>query len=177
MYNCCTMKVVETTQQKEQSQDSDYSDYSDYNHHYYSTIPIRIVTCVQLLYNMGLIVTFTRGIFKVTRILQYDFEKYLDKKTQILILKVLECKNEYNENKCHLGVPLLQQKCSELSACINTDLSYVLKSKETAEIIAEILNSFFENLSNKTLLCTSAIVFSFIVILNLLLVWTRRSIK
>lgn len=71
----------------------------------------------------------------------------------------------------------MQSYCNDWKQCMEQDTDYVLKSKETAGIMAEILNNFFENLSNKTLYCIGIILVGSIIILNISLSWSRSKYK
>jgi hypothetical protein len=144
-----------------------------------SIIPYLIITYVQLAYNLLIVIVVSNWIYKFVNVIEYDLEKYIDKKAHIALLKVLECTNNFVQNKCgdKFLPPALTDICLDWRYCMETDINYTIKSKETAEIFAEILNNFFENLSNKTLYCVIGFFVVFIIIFNLSLNWSRQKYK
>lgn len=144
-----------------------------------SIIPVVIVTYTQLAYNLFITISITNVLFKISNILSYDLEKYIDKKSHESFVKVLECSTEWVNNNCgqHNIPPVMVEYCNNWKFCMEQDTSYVLKSKETAGIMAEILNNFFENLSNKTLYCIGIVLVGSIIILNISLSWSRAKYK
>jgi len=147
--------------------------------YFISIIPVIVITYLQLAYNLFLIYTISTSIFNFSKILRYDIQKYVDNKQHNLFLQVFECTKEYIDNGCTNEVipPIIQNYCTKWKQCMDTDVTYILTSKETAQVFADILNNFFENLSTRTVFSVIVILTSLTLILNIILYWSRLKYK
>lgn len=144
--------------------------------YFLSIIPVIILTYIQLVYNLLLVSFVANTLFKFTYIIEHDIEKYIDKKAHMMFVEIVECNQKFIANGCsHQFIPpALQEMCKSWDICMQQDTKYVIHSKETAEIFAQILNNFFEHLSAKTIYCISATIIGIVIALNLVLHWSRK---
>jgi hypothetical protein len=72
------------------------------------------------------------------------------------------CSKEYLENRCapNTRVPAMEKACVAWEKCMNRDPTVVGRARVSAETFAEIINSFIEPISYKTM------VFSFSISKN-----------
>lgn len=70
---------------------------------------------------------------------------------------VAYCTNSYTSNRCESPRPAVVAQCYEWETCMTRDPSVVDRAKVVAEMLAEVVNSFFEPISWKALVrcCTS----------------------
>jgi hypothetical protein len=62
------------------------------------------------------------------------------------------CRRHYEENRCGtLRMPALEASCKSWEACMGRDAASLGTAKIAAETLAEILNSFFEPISLRTI--------------------------
>jgi len=62
------------------------------------------------------------------------------------------CAHHYKTNLCASNpIPAIIQQCSDWEACMQRDPTVIGRAKVGAELIAEIVNSFVEPISWKTL--------------------------
>ena len=145
--------------------------------YYMSILPVIIITYLHLIYNIIMVSTITKLLYKFIRVIQDDFQKYIDKKSQKIIENVLECSKAYIVNRCNSSVPMMEKYCLELRMCMEQDITYIIKSKESAEILAEILNNFFEHLSTRTLISFLVLFVGVVTLINIALYWSNTLLK
>ena len=67
------------------------------------------------------------------------------------------CTNSYSSNNCGKPLPALIQQCLEWESCMARDPSVVGRAKVGAEMLAEVINSFVEPISWKTLVSVNSL--------------------
>jgi hypothetical protein len=156
-------------------------DYKNNSSFFYilSVIPVVVMTYLQLAYNLLIVSTILNVMFKFVNVIEDDLQIYIDQKSHVEILNIMECTNHFINNHCGTKIsPALEQMCKSWDTCMNSNPSmYRLTSSESAELFAKILNNFFENLSYKTIGCILTGLFSVLVLLNISLNWSRRGFK
>lgn len=69
-----------------------------------------------------------------------------------IVQEIAMCALQYKSNLCESNpVPAMVQQCAKWEACMNRDPAVVGRAKVSAELIAEVVNSFVEPISWKTL--------------------------
>lgn len=70
-----------------------------------------------------------------------------------IVQEMAVCSKEYLENRCAPGtrVPAMEKACLAWEKCMNRDPTVVGRAKVSAETFAEIINSFIEPISYKTM--------------------------
>ena len=139
-----------------------------------SIMPVIFLKYVQLLFNCAIITFLVLSGIKFIKILETDLDKHLSIQSQKIINNILECSREYFKNNCAVPLPALEKMCDTWSICMQHDTKAMIVSKESTVIVAEILNAFFENLSNRTLTCVATMFLVFILI-SQIFIRTSRS--
>ncbi|KAH8583166.1 Nucleus export BRL1 [Cryptosporidium sp. chipmunk genotype I] len=119
---------------------------------------------IQLIFNIIMVFITLYIIFGIIFVIKNDIES----KIQISITEILDemniCSKHYVDNKCHpeQRVPAMESKCTEWERCMSQNPTIIArKSIFTAQIIGEIINTFFDQISFKSAL----LIFGFIIAL------------
>src|SRR5271169_4815983 len=70
-----------------------------------------------------------------------------------ILQEMAVCSKEYLENRCapNTRVPAMEKACVAWEKCMNRDPTVVGRARVSAETFAEIINSFIEPISYKTM--------------------------
>lgn len=84
-----------------------------------------------------------------------DVTQKVEEQSAAVLAEIANCQREYVANRCapDLRVPALEARCAAWDACMNRDPLKIGRAKASAETFAEILNTFIEQLSYKTMVC------------------------
>ncbi|PVF93420.1 hypothetical protein CPB86DRAFT_715486 [Serendipita vermifera] len=134
------------------------------NHHYTfnmpnapesrSEIPYMLLGYVQFLFNLSLVIIFLYILVHCIITIQQDVEQRMKEYQTELAEKIATCAQLYEINKCFpisQRVPALAQHCADWESCMQRDPSGIGRAKVVAETIGEVINSFVEPISWKTL--------------------------
>lgn len=145
--------------------------------HILSVIPAIFLTYLQLLFNITMIALVVYSTVQFLYVLQSDLEKHIENQSQLLLTDIIHCSREFFKNGCgsSLMAPALEPMCDDWEQCMNQDTNNILKSKESAVILADILNNFFGNLTDRTMYCSAALFTGSILFTNIVLSWGRRT--
>lgn len=70
------------------------------------------------------------------------------------IQEISMCSMQYRMNLCEMSpIPAMMQQCASWETCMNRDPSIVGRAKVGAELIAEVINGFVDQISWRTLVC------------------------
>jgi hypothetical protein len=140
-----------------------------------SVMPVIFLTWIQFTLNIVILTGFIFGIWKIGSILSSDLDKHIDKQTHLILTDIVQCSRDFIRNNCGQSntAPALEKTCDTWKLCMEQDTSHIMKSTETAVVLAQILNQFFDNLSNRTIYCSATLLIGTIVFFNLLLSWIR----
>src|SRR5438477_162722 len=77
-----------------------------------------------------------------------------------ILQEMAVCSKEYLENRCapNTRVPAMEKACLAWEKCMNRDPTVVGRARVSAETFAEIVNSFIEPISYKTMVLSSTLV-------------------
>ncbi|RKO83601.1 Brl1/Brr6 domain-containing protein, partial [Blyttiomyces helicus] len=111
------------------------------------------------------------GILTIVHILEGDLQKQLDKRSHVLMRDFVKCSRDYFNNLCSQidAPPALESSCDAWKTCMEQDDRNILKNKETAAILAVILNNFSGHLNDRTLLCLIAMFVTRVIAGNAIL--------
>lgn len=119
---------------------------------------------VRLIFNLIIVFITLYIIFGIIFVIRNDIES----KIQISITNILDemsiCSKHYIDNKCQPEhrVPAMESKCTEWERCMSQNPTIIArKSIFTAQIIGEIINTFFDQISFKS----AMFIFGFIIAL------------
>lgn len=140
-----------------------------------STIPMVILTWIQFAFNLLVMATLFYGGWKTICILSSDLDKHIEKQSHIMLADIIHCSREYVKNRCSLpdAPPAIEPMCDKWKLCMEQDVSSIMKSRETAVILAEILNNFFGSLSDRTIYSCATLFIGSIILTNFMLSWSR----
>jgi hypothetical protein len=112
-------------------------------------------------------------------ILSTDLEKHINVQEGKLLATVVECSREFVRNKCAIAElpPALESACDRWRVCMEQDTRNIMKSKETAVVLAEVLNNFFGSLSDRTIYCSGSLLVGSVLLANILLAFSRRRLS
>lgn len=144
-----------------------------------SVIPMIILTYLQLFFNLAVVTLLFYGSIQITKVFYKDVHKHMEKQSYVLMSTIVQCSKDYIRNGCSNDnvPPVLENMCSEWTLCMNQDINGILASKETAVVLAQIVNNFFGNLNDRTLYCSAALLIGSILLINGLLISMRKPVK
>jgi hypothetical protein len=140
------------------------------------TLPVILFTYIQLLFNLVMVLFVVYSMIKLKQVISADLVKHLEKQEYLILGKILDCSRDFIRNKCNSAFlpPALEGHCTSWKLCMEQDAQGSLKSAETASILAQILNSFFDSLSNRTIVCSGSILLGSILFANMVLTLGKR---
>lgn len=140
-----------------------------------STVPMVILTWIQFAFNLLVMACIFYGSYKTICILAADLDKHIEKQSHIMLADIIQCSREYVKNRCALpdSPPAMEILCDKWKMCMEQDVNHIMKSRETAVILAEILNNFFGSLSDRTIYSCATLFIGSIVLTNFMLSWSR----
>lgn len=141
-----------------------------------SVVPAIVLTYLQLFLNLLMVAMILNATLRFARILSNDLDKHINVQESRLLGRVVECTREFLRNRCAMEnlPPALEGSCDVWQACMNQDTRNIMKSKETAAVLAEILNNFFGSLSDRTMYCSGGLLVGSVLLANIILTWSRR---
>ncbi|KAI9228417.1 MAG: Di-sulfide bridge nucleocytoplasmic transport domain-containing protein [Piptocephalis tieghemiana] len=117
-----------------------------------------IVVFIILYFALGLILT-----------IQQDVQRKVNNYTHDLSQEIEGCRKKYIENNCYpdVRVPISEEHCAEWERCMSRDPAEVSRARISAEILAEIVESFVKPISHKTMLYIALFGFGTLAISNI----------
>lgn len=133
-------------------------------------IPVYLTMYLHLLLNLVIVGFFCNIMFKFSRMVEKDIEKFVSQKTNLVYADIFRCEGEYLRNGCDSNqlVPALESVCFELAKCKMQDPT-LLKMRASVEIFADILNDFCNKLSDRTIYCLLVCIVGVFVVTRTLL--------
>lgn len=124
--------------------------------------PYTLTLYFQLFSNVIMVSIIIYIVYLTYTTIKQDISIKIQRLTLDLLDEIAQCLKQYTLNKCHLSTrpPAIEQECNYLDKCQNQDPSLISRSNLTSEILAEIINSFFNRLNYKSI----SIVLIFLII-------------
>ncbi|ORX42175.1 hypothetical protein DM01DRAFT_1330159 [Hesseltinella vesiculosa] len=133
------------------------------NHHYtdsvsnllyHRSLSLTIISYARLFFTVSLLSILFYVIFQVIWTLRHDLQIKAQEHTKDLVYEIQSCARQYKVNLCdpETRVPALEQKCQEWLVCMNQLPTTVTRARLSAETLAEIINSFMDPISYKTMI-------------------------
>ncbi|KAK6501131.1 hypothetical protein TWF481_008979 [Arthrobotrys musiformis] len=131
-------------------------------------IPQVLSQYVQLMINIFITGIGAYLIYSFVVTIQKDVNKKIEDYTAIATLKVMNCNLKWQENRCRpdLMVPAMEQQCNEWKICADLDPHNLGRSQVSAEMFAQIINGFVEQISYKSMIFCLVLVFGCIFASN-----------
>ncbi|KAI5843973.1 Di-sulfide bridge nucleocytoplasmic transport domain-containing protein [Morchella snyderi] len=116
-------------------------------------VPLIISQYVQLFFNTALVLLFLYALLSAYVTVRRDVSEKLSQHSADLVAAANSCAHEFLVNRCAPGirVPALQKACAGWERCMNRDHTQVGKAKLSAQTFAEIVESFVEPVSYRTM--------------------------
>jgi len=131
-----------------------------------SHLPYTILGYTQLVFNSSLILLVLYLLVTFILTVQRDVEQRIAQYTIDSLQEIALCTTSYSSNNCKSPLPALIVQCLEWESCMARDPSVIGRAKVGAEMLAEVINSFVEPISWKTLLFTLSSISFFTVFVN-----------
>lgn len=115
--------------------------------------PYTLTLYFQLFFNLIVIAIFLYAIYITYSTLRSDIDFKIQSYTIQLLDEISQCLKQYLINRCDSPrrPPAIETECNLLEKCRNQDPTLISRSKITSEILAEIINSFFNTISYKSI--------------------------
>lgn len=131
-------------------------------------IPLIASQYLQLMLNLSLILLLLYAVFCFYLTIRQDVDKKVSEFSATILEKMIECEHRYVENKCAgVRVPAMKDLCEDWQKCMTRDPAQVGRARVSAETFAEIINSFIEPISYKTMVYPTTLLLT-LSILSLL---------
>lgn len=119
-------------------------------------IPLIASQYLQIFFNLSLILLLLYALFCFYLTIRRDVDQKVEEFSAQILAEISQCSRNYVENRCTLDmrVPAMERACSGWEKCMNRDSSQVGRARVSAETFAEIINSFIEPISYKTMVCS-----------------------
>jgi Di-sulfide bridge nucleocytoplasmic transport domain len=141
--------------------------------------PSLLAKYLQLFFNSAIILGCLYMIYSFWTTIQDDVNRASEDAAAEALAEMAACAKSYVDNRCagNSRLPALETVCSNWELCMNRDPNAVKRAKLSAHTFAEILNSFVEPISLKTMVSrmTFALPLHAIIIFNIHLFCAYRS--
>lgn len=126
--------------------------------------PYVLLLYFHLIINIIIILVAAFLGYLIVSTLRADINQNVEFRISDALNEISACSKKYYKNKCfndenNRRAPALEQTCDAWERCMNRNPLQLVKSKITAETLAEVLNSFLSHLSWKSLFLLSSVVF------------------
>lgn len=128
--------------------------------------PSLLAKYLQLFFNSAIILGCLYAIYSFWTTIQADVNRASEEAAAETLAEMAACAKSYVDNRCGADsrLPALETVCSNWELCMNRDPNSVKRAKLSAHTFAEILNSFVEPISLKTMMLLPALAISLAVI-------------
>ncbi|GJD05536.1 Nucleus export protein brr6 [Galdieria sulphuraria] len=133
-------------------------------------MPYVIAGYLQLIFNMVIVAIVLLSLLSIAWSIRNDIVGKVMEQTIEAQAIVRRCYNDYVDNKCNetQSIPLLRQQCHTWYVCMTRDPKSIgSKTKLYAETLSEVLNSFVEPISYRTLSFILVLLLGFTLVSNL----------
>ncbi|CCJ28674.1 unnamed protein product [Pneumocystis jirovecii] len=123
---------------------------------------------IQLFFNVFLVGILFYFAITFVRTIQRDVDQKVEEYSAEILQEMSLCSKEYTENRCSpdYRVPAMERACTTWERCMNRDPTVVGRAKVSAETFAEIINSFIDPISYKTMIFCILITFGSVFVSN-----------
>jgi hypothetical protein len=138
--------------------------------------PAIIAKYLQIFFNFVIFSSVFYMLYSFYKTIQADVDRTSDEAMAEVLSEMAQCSRNYIENQCGADarLPALEAICSNWELCMNRDPAAVKRARLSAHTFAEILNSFVEPISLKTMAFASILVILSIAVNNVTFTLFRR---
>lgn len=133
-------------------------------------LPLIASQYLQLMFNLSLVMLLLYAVFCFYLTIRQDVDKKVSEFSATILAEMSLCQRKYVENRCApaMRVPAMEVSCGNWEKCMTRDPAQVGRARVSAETFAEIINSFIEPISYKTMVCSTTLLLAFLFPLALL---------
>ncbi|KAI0757578.1 Di-sulfide bridge nucleocytoplasmic transport domain-containing protein [Daedaleopsis nitida] len=143
-----------------------------------SDTPYRLLGYVQVVFNGSLAAIALYLLVQFLFILQRDVEDRVSEYSMEIVQEIAQCQMDYKANLCAEGrIPAMQAQCAAWEMCMNRDPTKVGRAKISFEVFGELVNTFVEQISWKTLAFTITSLAFFAFFINSVLLLFRSRVN
>ncbi|KAK9367079.1 Di-sulfide bridge nucleocytoplasmic transport domain-containing protein [Lipomyces kononenkoae] len=127
----------------------------------HDNLPFVFASYLQLIFNVFLVLVMLYLIMSFVLMIRHDISRKIEEYTNEAAVKIGQCTKDYLVNGCmpESRVPAIEEVCNMWQACMNRDASDVGRARVSAQTVAEIVNSFIEPISYKTMMFVLVLLF------------------
>ncbi|KAK9390254.1 Di-sulfide bridge nucleocytoplasmic transport domain-containing protein [Lipomyces mesembrius] len=127
----------------------------------HDNLPFVFASYLQLIFNVFLVLVMLYLIMSFVLMIRHDISRKIEEYTNEAAVKIAQCTKDYLVNGCMPGsrVPAVEDVCDAWQTCMNRDASDVGRARVSAQTVADIVNSFIEPISYKTMLFVLVLLF------------------
>ena len=124
--------------------------------HAHPDAPSIIAKYVQVIFNCIILATCIFIIWSFIATIRADVDKASEDAYQEALAETVACQKHFIDNRCNAAarLPALEVSCAKWELCMSRDPNAVRRASLSVATFAEILNSFVEPISLKTMLFT-----------------------
>lgn len=123
---------------------------------------------VQFIFNLSLVLFFLYLALQFIIAIRRDVSERIDEYSVEILQEIAQCTQAYVTNKCDPAqrVPAMEAACAAWETCMNRDPKVVGRARVGAETFADIINSFVDSISLKTMLFSTLMIGLLVVLTN-----------
>ncbi|CUS09538.1 unnamed protein product [Tuber aestivum] len=132
-------------------------------------IPIIASQYLQLFFNLSILLLLLYAVFCFYLTIRRDVDQKIEEYSAEIVQEMSQCAKDYVENRCdpNMRVPAMEIRCTAWERCMNRDPTQVGRARVSAETFAEIINSFIEPISYKTMFFCTILFFGGLTVSNM----------
>ncbi|WBW70774.1 nuclear envelope protein Brr6/Brl1 [Schizosaccharomyces osmophilus] len=131
--------------------------------HMHRDIPVVVSGYLQLLFNVCIISIVLYFLFSMVFTMQGDIRNNISTERSLLAYKAMECQRHYRKYDCDSPSSAISKVCDDLRVCI---LRKTSNTRLVAKILAEIIDTFVNHISYKTMIFSLLLVFGSLIASN-----------
>jgi hypothetical protein len=131
----------------------------------HAALPAIITGYVQALFNLIVVCCVLAALYWFATAIQQDIDLRAEGFRREVMSEIQTCAREYTANRCDPAdrIPAMQKTCEVWKNCMQQDPFAVARGKISAHTLAEIINSFVEPISYKTMIFVCLVLVTVIV--------------
>jgi hypothetical protein len=125
-------------------------------------LPTVLAYYLQFAVNAFFLLLFMWVVYIMLNAVFADINIESDKHHSEIMVEIAQCAKNYRENRCEpdTRVPAMEMACGNWETCMSRDPQKLARASVTVRACARIINSFFEEFSYKSMVCSAALLFA-----------------
>ncbi|KAK9462023.1 Di-sulfide bridge nucleocytoplasmic transport domain-containing protein [Lipomyces oligophaga] len=119
----------------------------------HDNLPYIFAQYLQLIFNIFLVLIVFYMIMSFVLMVRSEVAQKVEEYTQKAVIEISQCSKDYLSNHCtpDRRAPYMEALCATWQKCMSRDPNDVGRASVSAETVADILNSFIERISYKSM--------------------------